>query len=299
MTRPSRRVPAMTARRLVLTVAGGSALLAGGWLLLTGHAVPPSVGPVAEFPAHIDLGERQPGEAVTAILPLTNTGDRSLVIDQISTSCSCAGLEVEQNGRPARLTELTLPPGERVGLTFRLAVGVSPGEAQRVAIGFRTNDPRHPAAQVIATVLRVVGRPSAVPAELAFGSVPLGRTAVETFGIRANAVLGLRVVRVASSRPERLTATLRPADADAVARVDVTLATTTQASSTPRWRSNWSPPTGPRTRYGCRYPAGYGGRSRPPRLTSCCRTVGCRPWGFWSVRRTSHSRLRWLTRRPG
>lgn len=214
----------MTIRRRVIPVAGCGAAVALGWGLLGSDH--PAVGPVAEFPAHIDLGDRRPNEAVAATLPFANAGDRPLEVDQISTSCSCAGLEVEQDGRPARVERLTLPPGVRIDLTFRLAVGVPPGQGQQVSIRFRTNDPRAPAGQVIATVPRVIGRPSASPAELAFGAVGLGRPAEERFTIRANAVAGLRVVRVTSSRPDRFTATaVSGADADAVAQVRVDLAT--------------------------------------------------------------------------
>ncbi len=215
----------MTIRRFALLAAICGMAVVIGWHLpdLRG----PAVGPVAEFPAHIDLGERQPNEAVTAVLPVANTGDQPLVLDDIQTSCSCAGLEVEQNGRPARLTELTLPPGERIDLTFRMAVGVPPGQAQQVSIGFRTNDPRIPTGRVTAVVSRVIGRPSASPSELAFGSVGFGRPAAEQFTIRPNAVPGLRVVRAVSSRPERFTAEVVPAaDADTVAQIRVALATT-------------------------------------------------------------------------
>lgn len=213
----------MSVRRLALQAAGCGAVVAAGWAVLDRRG--PTVGPVAEFPAHIDLGDRQPNEAVTATLPLANPGDRELVVSDIDTSCSCAGLEVEQDGRPARVTGLTLPPGDRIDLTFRLAVGVPPGQGQQVLIRFNTNDPKVPAARVIATVPRVVGRPSAVPAEVAFGAVALGRPAAERFAVRANAVPGLRVVRVASSRPDRFTAAEAPAEADAVAGVRVELAT--------------------------------------------------------------------------
>ena len=153
-----------------LLAAAALAGVAAGAAVFAPRPAPP-VGPLARFPEAIDLGDRQPGEVVEADFPLSNAGDQPLTVSDIATSCSCAGLEAERDGRRVRVTEVVIPPGSTAPLRFRVSVGVPPGRSQTVRIGFRTSDPAHPTGDVPATVRRVVGRPFARPESVHLGAV--------------------------------------------------------------------------------------------------------------------------------
>jgi hypothetical protein len=187
---------------LLLTTGGAVAVVFGATVFALREA--PPVGPLARFPATVELGERRPGEVAVAEFPITNAGDRPLVLTDIRTSCSCAGLETDQDGRRVRVTEVTIPPGSTAPLSFQVSVAVSPGRPQTVLIGFRTNDPASPSVSVPARVSRVVGVPFARPSAVHFGTVRVGQHRSEVVTVLPNATPGVRVVRATSSHPDRV-----------------------------------------------------------------------------------------------
>ncbi len=190
----------MTLRR----VGGLLGVVAVGSVAGLVYAAPwrPHGPPVAEFAAAVDLGDRRPHEVATADFPISNRGDQPLVVEDIRTSCSCAGLEVVQDGQQYRVGRLVVPPGQQSATSFRVSVGVPPGHQQQVSLQFRTNDPRHPAVHVLVTIPRVVGAPSASPSALSFGAMALGARVSERLALSPNGLNGLHVVRAESSRPD-------------------------------------------------------------------------------------------------
>lgn len=87
------RVPlALLAVGLVAVVAGAA------WWSTTGRSTGNRVGPVLDCPEVIDLGEQERGQVAIARATLANAGDADLTITDVRSSCSCAGLEIEEGG---------------------------------------------------------------------------------------------------------------------------------------------------------------------------------------------------------
>jgi hypothetical protein len=59
-------------------------------------------GPVIIFPSTIDLGEREQGQVVVTRFTISNDGVGDLQIQDVSTNCSCSGLEVAMALPPFR-----------------------------------------------------------------------------------------------------------------------------------------------------------------------------------------------------
>lgn len=90
-----------------------------------------------------DFGQVAQGQVVTAAIPVHNTGNGTLQIETVSTSCGCTSASVE----PA-----SIPPGGEGVLTVRYDSGVHPdaGPVERVVF-IASNDPDTPEAQVLVT----------------------------------------------------------------------------------------------------------------------------------------------------
>lgn len=113
--------------------------------------------PVVEFPAVIDLGEHEQGEVVNSRFTIANRGKGELVIDQIRTTCACAGLEREVDGTFVRVESLRLGPREEAELMLRISVRGPAGAPSRNRIVFRTNDSSRPEGAIEAVIPKVTG----------------------------------------------------------------------------------------------------------------------------------------------
>src|SRR5260370_37370564 len=113
--------------------------------------------PVLDYPATIDLGGRERGDIATGRFTVTNKGRGGLLLDQFATSCSCAGVEREVDGKFRRVGSVYVPAGEQLDLAVRVAVGAPAGESQNVQVWFETNDPSQPTGKMDVTVARVKG----------------------------------------------------------------------------------------------------------------------------------------------
>lgn len=173
---------------------------------------------ILNYPSTVDLGEREFGEVAVGRFTIANHGRRELLLDQFSTSCSCAGVEREVDGEFQRLESLSLPPREQVELAVRVSVGVEPGERQLVQVGFASNDPVQPVAKIEVLVPRVIGGTCAVPKAILFGAVRVGGMARQVVDLYDNRRPNRRIEGVRSSHPELLRIRLLPLESEDRAR---------------------------------------------------------------------------------
>jgi hypothetical protein len=178
--------------------------------------------PILEYPTLIDVGDHDRGEVVLRRFEVRNVGHAPLELTQFRTSCSCAGVEREVDGKLQRLQSATLAPGHLVELVVRLGVAVRPGESQVVHIGFDTNDPLQRSATIDVVVPMVTGGIWAEPKAVILGTVPLGGKASQTLNLYDDGKSGRQIERVRSTNPAcfevRLVRHPRP-DADHVSEV--------------------------------------------------------------------------------
>jgi hypothetical protein len=160
--------------------------------------------PVLEAPAVLELGERDHGELVVSRFRVANRGGAELIIDRVRSSCVCSGLEREVDGRWVGVETLRIEPGVEMELAIRISLRGRIGEPIRVSVGFQTNDPERPEANIIVHVSRLKGGVYTRPGGVSFGQVLLGRPATEILEVWDSARQP-RVLRAAtSSRPDRI-----------------------------------------------------------------------------------------------
>jgi hypothetical protein len=166
--------------------------------------------PVVEYERSIDLGERNWGETAVGRFTVRNRGRADLTVEQLQTSCSCAGVERESDGKFYRLESARIPPGGQLDLVIRVAVGARLGTSQFVYVFFKTNDPTQPVGNLEACVSRVRGGAYPEPAAVVFGTLPLGRPACQVIDLYDGGVPGRRIDTVRSLHPARFTVRLLP-----------------------------------------------------------------------------------------
>jgi hypothetical protein len=159
----------------------------------------------------IDMGEHEVGQVAVAHFIVANRGGRDLIVDQIRSSCVCAGLEIEEDGKFLSVESLRLKAGQETKLALRISVRGQPGTAMRVTVGFHTNDPDCPEAALQAVVPRVTGGIDVSPTTVIFGTVAAGANAREVLEIRDAASTPRAITKVASTSPDVFTARLLPA----------------------------------------------------------------------------------------
>jgi hypothetical protein len=157
--------------------------------------------PRLEVPASVVVEECERGEIVERSFDVRNRGGGVLTLDQFRTGCACTVLEQVEGEKSAPVRTLSLRPGERARLSFRMAVRVPPGKELSEAAYFRTNDPERPEVSVLLTIRRVRGGLLASPPALAFGEVSLGSKALKTITVRDPASRPRQVVGVDSTDP--------------------------------------------------------------------------------------------------
>jgi hypothetical protein len=180
-----------------------------GWL--PGWFSPAEGDPVLAYPARLDLGEREAGEEVIVPFTIANRGRGPLTIDDISTNCSCTGMERIQDGHYVRIESLTLNAGEEARLFMRVSVRGAPAGAAMVnLVGFHSNDPSQPIGRIEAVVSRVSRGVSTNPSSIVFGTVPVRRPVRHLLDVRDTAVPPRSIERVASTNPSRVSVRVLP-----------------------------------------------------------------------------------------
>jgi hypothetical protein len=195
-----------TTKRLLIWVAI-PAFVAGGYAVR--GFVSADVSPLIEFPDAIQLGELDQGKVAIGRLVIANRGGSELRVGNVRTNCSCSGLEREVNGTVEAVTDLTILPGEAVGLRVRMATRGEPGQPLHTVLAFGTNDPRRPEGQIDIVVSRIRGIASS-PAAVVFGNITLGQELTQTVALRDTEGKPLVVESVTCSDPDRLTARIIP-----------------------------------------------------------------------------------------
>jgi hypothetical protein len=166
--------------------------------------------PAVDFPRGVDLGPQPFGAIAHGDFRIENRGGSTLSLNGFSTSCSCAGVEVEEDGVAKQIQELHISPGGHADLKVRIAVAARPGTPQIVYVSFQTNDPERPAGTVVFTIPQVAGGVYAEPTAVVFGDLPLGRSASRTLRLYDNGVSTRSVREVRSGHPDRFSARLIP-----------------------------------------------------------------------------------------
>jgi Protein of unknown function (DUF1573) len=107
----------------------------------------PVEGPrIAVAPASFDFGRVLQNKTLRKAFEVTNTGDRDLAIEGVSTTCGCTVTE-EIDG--------PIAPGESAPLRVQFQTRSYLGRVERKVL-IRSNDPRHPRTEVTlsATIVR-------------------------------------------------------------------------------------------------------------------------------------------------
>ncbi len=158
--------------------------------------------PVIACPENVDLGPQSFGAIVVGRFRVENRGSSPLVLGQFSTSCSCAGVEIEEGGTTKRVEDVHIPPGGSTELLVRIAIGARPGTSQVVHVSFRTNDSDRPGITIPLFTPRVIGGLYAEPESVVFGDVPVGLPASRTIRLYATEEAGRSVREVRSRHPD-------------------------------------------------------------------------------------------------
>lgn len=141
-----------------------------GWLTDLCHR-----GPRFQGPTTIDLGVQERGGYARGKFVIANTGTADLVISDIRSSCSCAGLEFDGPAGPVGVTTLTIPPGCQRELFVRVAVSGMTGASVTLATTFKTNDSRHPDHTLYTTISEVKAGVTCDPSAWVIGDTRKGQ----------------------------------------------------------------------------------------------------------------------------
>ncbi len=173
----------------------------------------PPLPPILVCPSELDLGEHEIGAVVIGRLEVANRGGQPLVIENVSTNCSCTGLEEEQNGNYVRVDRLVVAPGAVVPLIARLSVrGFPIGSRGSTTISFDTSDPERPRYNISIVVARVKGGVQPVPDTAVFGTLAIGSEQKRIVHLFDDALDPREIDSVTSSDPDRVRISLLPPD---------------------------------------------------------------------------------------
>jgi hypothetical protein len=184
--------------------------------------------PIIEYTPVITLEEQNLGEIVDARFQIRNLGDQPLEIDQLQTSCSCAGIVQVGSNTPLTGKRLTIPPKSEVDLAARITVRGVPGLNSQVQVGFHTNDPDSPQGMMLVEIPRILGVVCS-PTNLNFSNALIGKSYTETVNVRSVGTQLPTILSVASSSPELFDVQLLPRDdkspnKDLIGQIKVSLA---------------------------------------------------------------------------
>lgn len=165
---------------------------------------------VLDCPTTIDLGDREFGEIAVGRFAIANRGRGELRVDNFFTTCSCAGVEREVDGRRERIESAVIPPGGHLELAVRVSVGALSGENQVVRMGFSCNDPKRPTCEILVIVPHVKGGVYPAVSAILFGEIRVGSAARRVIELYDNRQVGRRIEKVHSLQPDRFEARLLP-----------------------------------------------------------------------------------------
>ena len=165
-----------------------------------------------DYPAQIDLGDREIGEHVTVPIAISNHGKGVLIVSDVRTNCSCSGLERREDGQFTRIQSLEIDPGGRADLIMRVVVRGQAGGPMHNSVGFRTNHPARPEGHMLIAVQRILGGVFSTPNGFYFGTILMGTDKRQILDIRDMAVRPRAITRVESSDPENVAVQLLPAN---------------------------------------------------------------------------------------
>lgn len=162
-------------KRTMIIVACFGVILVGltcGFACLSKRVAPT---PEITCPSEVNLGEQELGSLALGRFEISNTGSLPLVIENVSTNCSCTGLEEEEDGVFTRVSRLVIPPKSTVPLVIRVSVrGFPIGSTGITSVFFETNDPNAPNVEIQAIVNEVKGGVYVLPDSVVFGTVVAG-----------------------------------------------------------------------------------------------------------------------------
>lgn len=199
----------------ILLVLLCAALLSSGPAAAQDAAAPAGGTPAIVFDesAH-DFGDQPQNAALKHTFTFKNTGDATLKIEKVRTTCGCTA---------ALASEKEIPPGGsgKIDVTFKIG---SRGGKKQKAVKVYTNDPTTPMVKldVIATVKVLLG---VTPARLGFGQIDRGITVTKYVSLTGDDRDTCHVLS-AQSRNSALTAEVSPdgygGDAHRVLKITLT-----------------------------------------------------------------------------
>jgi len=153
------------ARKDFETIWSGEALVLIKPDVIPGRKESTAHGPAIEFKNTLfDFGEIRQDELAHGVFTFENRGNESLVIENLSTSCSCTA---------AVVSATTVPPGESGGIRASFHPGNRRGR-QTSAISVHSNDKQAPETRLILTGIVKAGVQWS-PRRIDFGQIPMGQ----------------------------------------------------------------------------------------------------------------------------
>jgi hypothetical protein len=201
----------MTIRRAVfagLLVAAA----AGATIWWRTQAMAARTPPQATFPSIIDLGTQKFGSVVNGIIPVSNSGSAPLELSQFRTSCSCANVEVLDNGEWRGLEKALIAGKQALELRVRISVGAWSGTSQSVQVQFSTNEPDHPTGVVQLVIPFVNSDVFTDPSAVVFGVLRTGDKAERRVTVYDCGTPGRRIIAASCKHPDRFEVRLVPPD---------------------------------------------------------------------------------------
>ena len=170
-------------------------------------------GPSLVAPRYIDLGRHETDVLAEAAFGVRNRGASPLRIEALQTNCSCQGVYLlDPTGRRARVESFSVEAGGSVELRMPFTVQGYAGVPNARFIRFKTNDPDNPDVQ-IDIVVTPFPKCVAVPANLIFGNIALGKRVSSEIQLRAtDSYPQWTVGRISSRPPDRVKVEVLPLD---------------------------------------------------------------------------------------
>lgn len=159
-----------------------------------------------QCPPVVNIGDHEHGKLVTAIFQIGNSGTERLIVNEVRTGCNCTGLEIDSQGKPQRITELVVKPGENQKVMLRYTITEPAGMSQTNAVTFHTNDSENTSYRILLTVKNVLGGVSVKPQAVVFGLVEDADSSIRRVDVYEKSIYHSSVRSVESSHPSRFTA---------------------------------------------------------------------------------------------
>lgn len=210
---------------MTLLIAAGVCTWGGYWLVATNAysfiRAKASSTPLLECPSDLVVSASEGETHAEFRFQMANRGGGPLTISRIETNCACLGpVRIDGDAR-ARVSAMTMLPGERVDMSVRARLSLTANGSFRNHVTLHTNDPQRPTHTIIAVVTGLRGGVFATPAAADFGSVKVGKRATKVINVW-NCPAGLTFEKVATSNPAIATGriTWNPAAGGALADKD-------------------------------------------------------------------------------